>query len=72
VGTDVDGDALTYTYTWSVNGVIKRTATTAVATDRFDLKVKGHGDKGDVVTVSVTAWDGAATSTAATASATVR
>jgi len=48
------------------------TATTAGATDRFDLKVKGNGDKGDVVTVSVTASDDAATSTAATASATVR
>ena len=72
VGTDADGDALTYTYTWSVNGAVRRTATTAATTDRFDLKVKGNGDKGDVVTLSVTASDGATTSTAATASATVR
>src|SRR5438874_1034808 len=55
VGADVDADALVYTYTWSVNGVVKRTATTAAVTDRFDLKVKGNGDKGDVVTVSVMA-----------------
>ena len=52
--------------------MVKRIATTAGATDRFDLKVKGNGDKGDLVTVSVTASDGAATSPAATASATVR
>ena len=72
VGTDVDGDALTYTYSWSVNGAVKRTATTAATTDRFDLKIKGNGDKSDVVTVSVTASDGAVSSAAATASATVR
>jgi DNA-binding beta-propeller fold protein YncE len=72
VGSDVDGDALTYTYAWSVNGVVRRTATTASPTDGFDLKIKGNGDKGDVVTVSVTASDGAVSSAAATASATVR
>jgi DNA-binding beta-propeller fold protein YncE len=72
VGTDVDSDTLSYTYTWSVNGVVKRTATTAATTDRFDLKLKGNGDKGDLLTVRVTAFDGAATSIAATASATVR
>jgi DNA-binding beta-propeller fold protein YncE len=72
VGTDVEGDTLTYTYTWSVNGVVRRTTTTVAATDAFNLKVKGNGDKGDVVTVTVTASDGTATSTPATASATVR
>ncbi len=71
-GADVDGDSLTYTYTWSVNGAVKRSATTTAATDRFDLKVKGNGNRGDVVMVSVTASDGAATSIPATASATVR
>jgi DNA-binding beta-propeller fold protein YncE len=70
-GTDVDGDTLTYTYTWQVNGLVRRTTTTSASTDRFDLKVKGNGDKGDLVTVSVTASDSAATSTAM-ASATVR
>jgi hypothetical protein len=72
VGNDDDSDTLTYTYTWRVNGVVKRTATTAAATDSFDLKVKGNGNKGDVVTVSVTASDGAGTSSPATTSATVR
>jgi DNA-binding beta-propeller fold protein YncE len=72
VGTDVDGDPLTYTYTWHVNGVLKQTTTTGAATDSFDMKVKGNGDKGDVVTVIVTASDGVSTSTEATASATLR
>jgi hypothetical protein len=69
--SDADGDALSYTYTWSVNGAVKRTATGS-STDRFDLRVKGNGDKGDVVTVSVTVSDAGASSTPATASATVR
>jgi hypothetical protein len=70
--SDADGDALSYTYTWSVNGAVKRTATTSSSTDRFDLRMKGNGDKGDVVTVSVTVSDAGASSTPATASATVR
>jgi hypothetical protein len=70
--SDADGDAVSYTYTWIVNGAVKRTATTSSSTDRFDLKVKGNGDKGDVVTVSVTVSDAGASSTPATASATVR
>jgi len=72
VGTDVDGDALTYTYTWHVNGVLKQATTTAAATDRFDLKVKGNGDKGDEVTLTVTASDGTLTSPAASLSAILR
>ncbi len=63
---DADGDPLTLTYTWSVNGVVKQTG----ASNTFDLAVKGNGDNGDVVTVTVTASDGAA-STTASASATV-
>jgi DNA-binding beta-propeller fold protein YncE len=69
--SDADGDALSYTYTWTVNGAVKRTAT-ASSTDRLDLKVKGNGDKGDVVTVIVTVSDGAGGSITASASATVR
>jgi DNA-binding beta-propeller fold protein YncE len=72
VGTDEDGDALTYTYTWHVNGVLKKTTTTDAATDSFDLKVKGNGDKGDVVMLTVTASDSTLTSPAATLSATLR
>ena len=55
-----------------MNGVAKRTMTTATRFDRFDLSVKGNGDKHDVVTVSVTASDGAATSAVSGVSATVR
>jgi len=71
VGTDVDGDALTYTYTWHVDGVLKQTTTTDATTDRFDLK-KANVDKGDVLTLTVTASDGTLTSPAANLSATVR
>jgi hypothetical protein len=63
---DADADPLTLTYTWRVNGVTKEVG----PSDRFDLAPKGNGDKGDVVTVIVTASDGAATATA-DASATV-
>jgi hypothetical protein len=71
VGIDVDGDALTYTYAWRVNGVLKQTTTTGAATDGFDLKDE-DAEKGDVVTLTVTASDGRLTSPAATLSATVR
>jgi hypothetical protein len=66
---DADNDA-TYTFTWSVNGAIKRVAST-VGSDSFDLRTKGNGDNGDVVTVSVVASDGASTTPPANASATV-
>jgi DNA-binding beta-propeller fold protein YncE len=66
---DADNDA-TYTYTWSVNGAIKRVAST-VGTDSFDLREKGNGDNGDVVTVSVVASDGESTTSMVSASATV-
>ena len=70
-GSDPDGDALTFTYTWSVNGVVRRTATTAASTDSLDLSFAGNGDKGDVVAVSVVASDGTLASAPASASATV-
>ena len=63
---DADGDALTLTYTWSVNGVMKQTG----ASNSFDLAAKGQGDNGDVVSVTVNASDGTASATAS-ASATV-
>jgi hypothetical protein len=71
-GRDVDSDGLTYVYSWQLNGVVKRTVTTTATTDRYDLSVKGNGDKGDVVTVTVTATDGSLTSPPARVSATVR
>lgn len=64
---DADGDPLTLTYTWRVNGVTKQTGPSR----RFDLGVRGHGDRRDVITVTVTASDGAA-SASASATATVR
>jgi DNA-binding beta-propeller fold protein YncE len=66
---DVDNDA-TYIFTWSVNGAIRRVASTG-GSDRFDLRVKGNGDNGDVVTVSVVASDVASTAPEVSASATV-
>ena len=68
--TDADGDALTFTYVWKVNGAIRRTAVTAATSDSFDLGKPGNGNKGDVVTVDVTASDGSLTATAS-ATATV-
>lgn len=65
IAQDADADPLTLTYTWRVNGVTKQVGTN----NRFDLAVKGHGDKGDVVTMTVMASDGTASATAdATAS----
>jgi hypothetical protein len=63
---DADVDPLTLSYAWSVNGVVKQTG----ASTSFNLAVKGQGDKGDVVSVTVTASDGTA-SGSATATATV-
>lgn len=63
---DPDGDALTVTYVWRVNGVTRQ----AGASNTFDLAPKGNGDNGDVVTVIVTSTDGTA-SASASAGATV-
>jgi len=72
LGQDIDSDGLTYVYTWWLNGVVKRTVTTTSTTDRYDLSVRGNGDKGDVVRVTVTATDGSLTSPSASIGATVR
>jgi hypothetical protein len=69
VGQDPDGDALTYVYTWKLNGVVKRMVTTTATTDRYDISLKGNGKKGDVITITVTATDGTLTSPAASLSA---
>lgn len=71
VGTDPENDPLTYTFTWTVNGAVRRTTTTATTTDTFDLSVAGNGDKGDLVTVTVVASDGTLSSAPASASAVV-
>jgi YVTN family beta-propeller protein len=66
-GQDDDGDSLTFTYTWSLNGDVQQTTTTIATTDSFNLK--GLAMNGDTVTVTVTATDGLATSSPATARA---
>src|SRR6266508_532765 len=55
---DPDGDALTYAFTWKVNGTVRRTASGASAADSFDLSIAGNGDRGDTITVEVTVSDG--------------
>lgn len=71
VGSDPDNDPLTFTYTWTVNGVARRTTTTAATSDSFDLSLAGNGDRGDDVAVSVIASDGTLSSPPASASVTV-
>ena len=66
-GSDAENDALTYLYTFSVNGTEKQTG----ASPTFDLSVAGQGDAGDVVSVSVVANDGQLDSAPGTAQVTV-
>ena len=57
--TDPDGDAVTLTYVWKVNGTIRRTTTaTSALTDVLNLGIGGNGDPGDTVSVEVTPNDG--------------
>jgi hypothetical protein len=65
--SDPGGDSLTYHYVWK-NG------STVVGgdSDTLDLSQAGNGAKGDTITVSVTASDGTASSSAATDSVTVK
>jgi len=55
--SDPDGDPVSLAYQWAVNGTAIPGATDAT----FDLSVPGNGDRGDQVSVSVTASDGAMT-----------
>jgi hypothetical protein len=55
---DADGDPVTLTYVWKVNGVVQKTDQTMALTDSFDLSKPGNGDRGDVVSVEVTPNDG--------------
>jgi serine protease AprX len=67
--TDRDGDVVSMTYVWTVNGTTVRTLkATSNNTDTLSLAPYHYGD---VVMVSVTATDGWLTGTAATASATL-
>jgi hypothetical protein len=56
--SDPDGDPLTYSYQWIKNGV----ALPGQTGSTLDLSVAGNGDKGDNISVRVTAFDGVATS----------
>src|SRR5262249_22473031 len=56
---DADGDPVTLTYVWKVNGVIRRTTPgTTALTDTLNLSLPGNGDRGDTVAVEVTPDDG--------------
>jgi len=71
--SDANGDAVTLTYVWKVNGVAKKTTSaTASLTDTFDLNVAGQGDAGDLIVVEVTPNDGTLTGAMASANATVQ
>lgn len=70
---DPDGDPITWTFTWKVNGVTVRTVpNTTNLTDSLDLSIAGNGNRGDVITVEVVASDGNLNSSPATATATVQ
>lgn len=56
--TDPDGDTVTFSYQWVKNGTNLAGATGKT----LDLSAAGNGDKGDLISVSVTASDGVSTS----------
>jgi hypothetical protein len=63
--TDPDGDTVTFSYQWFKNGTNLAGATGKT----LDLSVAGNGDKGDLISVTVTASDGASSSSPMTSSA---
>src|SRR5204863_1590133 len=69
---DIDGDAVTLTYVWKVNGVVKKTTSgSSSLIDTFDLSLAGNASKGDTIRVEVTPKDGFADSSTANSSATL-
>ena len=62
-----NASGITFTYAWSVNGVIRPGETT----NRLDLSKPGNGDRGDVVTAIVTARRGDSVSTSRNSAAVV-
>ena len=70
---DADGNPVTLTYVWK-NGstVVKTTSGTSLLTDTLDLSQAGNGNKGDIITVTVTPNDGIVDGNPASASATVQ
>src|SRR5205823_3965249 len=69
--SDADGDAVSLTYVWKVNGSTVQSPYTTRFRSTLDLSVSGQGNKGDVITVEVTPSDGTLSGAAASASATV-
>ncbi|HEY3414477.1 MAG TPA: Ig-like domain-containing protein [Armatimonadota bacterium] len=70
--TDPNGDAVTLSYIWKRNGnTVKTTTGTSSLFDTLDLSVAGNGDRGDVITVQVTPFDGQASGATVSASVTV-
>jgi hypothetical protein len=66
------GSPVTLTFVWKLNGVTKRTFTSATAlSDTFDLSASGNGDSGGAVTVTVTPDDGGRLGAAVSDTATV-
>ncbi len=71
--TDADGNAMTFTYVWKVNGTVVQTTTaSSSATDTLDLSQAGNGDSGDTITVEVTPNDGVVDGTLSSTSITVQ
>ena len=69
---DPDGDPVSLTFVWQVNGVTERTFTSATAvSDTFDLGAAGNCAIGDVITVAVIPDDGAISGVTVTDTATV-
>jgi hypothetical protein len=62
--SDPDGDELTYTYRWRLGGV----AIPGQVGPTLDLSLAGNGDRGDVISVRVTAVDGISESAPRTSS----
>ncbi|MBF4764918.1 S8 family serine peptidase, partial [Nocardioides islandensis] len=59
--SDPDGNAVTLTYVWKVNGtIVKTTSGSSSLTDTLDLSVAGNGNRGDTIRVEVTPNDGTA------------
>ena len=70
--SDPEGDPVSLTWEWRVNGVIRRTFTSGSAlTDTFDLSLAGNGNVGDTVDVTVTPSDASHAGTPVNASVTI-